>query len=125
MARKILIVDDEEPIRTSLAMLLEAWGFETMAVGGGRAAVKAFDSYHPEMVICDLQMHDGQGIEAIGEIRTRSNAVRIVAMSGGASNVLPGDPLEIAVHAGADAGIEKPFEASQLLSALGLNGSPA
>jgi DNA-binding NtrC family response regulator len=79
---KILIVDDEDMIRSLLAQALNEWGYDSFAVGNVLSAVAAYDSYQPSVVLLDINLPDGSGLDALREIKNRySDAVVIMVTS--------------------------------------------
>lgn len=60
---RILIVDDEEKIRTLLARLLELEGFEVIAVSNLKAAAKRLELEDIDVVVCDVKLPDGSGVD--------------------------------------------------------------
>jgi CheY-like chemotaxis protein len=63
MAGKILVVDDEEDVRTFLASVLEREGYEALVAADGVEAFEILDREHPALVILDLQMPNQTGTE--------------------------------------------------------------
>ncbi|MBA17423.1 MAG: hypothetical protein CMN73_13870 [Sphingomonas sp.] len=117
VSHKILVVDDEEPVRKSLTMLLSAYGYEVATAADGEEALETFARFRPALVLSDMVMVRGQGIEVILALRERNVDLPIVAMSGGA-RMQGDDALVVARRAGATASIEKPFEPDDLLELL-------
>ena len=80
----VLVVDDEESIRTTAALMLRKLGFETAPAADGRAAVEAFRA-EPDrftFVLMDLTMPHLDGEQAFTEMRLIRPAARVVLMSG-------------------------------------------
>ncbi len=117
VSHRILVVDDEEPVRKSLTMLLSAYGYEVATAADGEEALETFARFRPALVLSDMVMIRGQGIEVILALRERNVDLPIVAMSGGA-RMQGDDALVVARRAGATASIEKPFEPDDLLTLL-------
>jgi DNA-binding response OmpR family regulator len=115
----VLVVDDDEAVRSSLEMLLEAYGFQVVLARNGRQGLAAFRANAPDVdvVLIDLMMPVQDGLETIALIRREWPKVPIVAMSGGAG-IGNWDGLAVARRLGADHAIEKPFEAEELLAIL-------
>ena len=112
---RIHIVDDEEPVRQSLAFLLELSGF---SVTGWSSAAELLDGIadHPaDCLITDLRMPDMDGVELLRRLGERGDLPPAVVMTG------HGD-LQMAVAAmrnGATELIEKPFDEATVLAAIG------
>ena len=113
----VLVIDDDEAVRSSLEMLLEAYGFQTVLARDGRQGMAAFRANAPDVVLIDLMMPVQDGIETIGLMRHEWPRARIIAMSG-AAGIGDWRGLSAALKIGADHAIEKPFEADDLLAVL-------
>ena len=76
MAKKILVVDDEELITKSLLKLLDKEGYSTTVVRSGKEAIDKVKESNYDLIICDVRMPEMDGIDTIKEIRSyleRSN----------------------------------------------------
>lgn len=113
----VLVVDDDEAVRSSLEMLLEAYGYQVMLARDGRQGLAAFRANSPDIVLMDLMMPIQDGLETIALIRREWPKAYIIAMSGGAA-IGNWDGLAAARTLGTDHAIEKPFEADDLLALL-------
>lgn len=122
MAR-ILIVDDDEAIRTSLRKTLERAGHAVFGAMDGAAALRFLAANSVDVVITDLYMPDVDGIELIGRLRREGTVGRIIAVTGG-GQVAGQNLLNVAKVLGADITLAKPFTREQLLGAVGqvMNG---
>ena len=78
----ILIVEDEEPIRTSLAEILKVLGHRVRCAADGIAALVEINQEIPEILLSDLNMPGMSGFELLSAVRRRFPAIRVVAMSG-------------------------------------------
>jgi len=108
---KILVVDDEEILRTRLKNLLDLDGFETHLAKDGREGLIVFDAVNPDVAIVDVRMPVMDGLEVLKEIRGRSTHAEVIVLTGHGG-------IETAVQAmkdGAFVYIEKPVEYDQLL----------
>jgi CheY-like chemotaxis protein len=117
MPTHVLVIDDDNAIRLSLSILLEAKGYEVSLAADGAEGFAKFVAKRPDIVISDMIMPGHQGIQTIGEIRARAPDLPIIAMSGSVQGG-PTSFLKRALDAGADHCLEKPFEALQLLGLL-------
>ena len=68
---KVLVVDDEPPIRKLLRMGLGTQGYQTLDAADAKAALKLISS-KPDLVILDLGLPDMQGLELLRQIRARA-----------------------------------------------------
>jgi DNA-binding NtrC family response regulator len=116
MAR-ILVIDDDQEIRSLLRDILEPEGFEVADAPNGRVGIKLFKQHSYDLVITDMLMPEQEGIETIAELQEKSPSIRIVAMSGGGSR----GNLNVLVDAkrfGAAVTISKPFGPTEILDAV-------
>ena len=110
---KVLIVEDDRAICNFMRRVLEANGYESIAVGTGREAISMLTSHCPDVVILDLGLPDMDGMEVLEQLRTWS-LMPVVVVSART------DEREKvrALDAGADDYITKPFGTSELLARL-------
>lgn len=80
---RLLVVDDHEVVRQGLVSLLERRdGFQVVAQAGSAAeAVEAAHKFQPDLVVMDVRLPDGSGIEACREIRAEHPATRVVILT--------------------------------------------
>jgi CheY-like chemotaxis protein len=116
MAR-ILIIDDDEGMRGSLAHTLEKLGHEVSAAADGKAGVARAIESEPDLVITDLIMPEKEGLETIMDLRALHPRIRIIAMSGG-GRLSNEDYLHLAKRFGAKISLAKPFTREELKAAL-------
>jgi len=114
MAR-VLVIDDEEQVRTLIREVLEGAGHEVIEARNGREAMKLYEANPTCVVITDLVMPEQDGLETIREVRRRFPAVKIIAVSG-AQQKLNLDLLYVAEKLGALRTLEKPFEIRKLVA---------
>ena len=107
MAR-ILVVDDEEGIRTLIRNMLVREGHQVTTACDGVEALRVVDSQAVDLVITDLIMPEMEGVEMISELRRRFPAIKIIAMSGGGMGGAV-DYLRLAKALGAGQTLAKPF----------------
>ena len=69
MAKKILVVDDEELITKSLLKLLDKEGYSTTVVRSGKEAIDKVKESNYDLIICDVRMPEMDGIETIEQAR--------------------------------------------------------
>lgn len=105
MTQTILIVDDEKNIRDSLAMILEAEGYEVLTAGSGEVALDMVRQHVPELVILDVGLPKMDGLAVLGQIKSQNPSIEIVMISGHADV-----PTAVkAVREGAYDFLEKPL----------------
>lgn len=114
----ILIVDDEDAIRSIIRRILERDGHEVHDAEDGDAGVRMAREILPDIVITDLIMPEREGIETIQTLRSEFPELKILAISG-AGSFEEGGPLMDAELLGADASLPKPFLPGELLGIVG------
>jgi two-component system KDP operon response regulator KdpE len=110
---KVLVVDDERPIRKLLRMGLGTQGYEILDAPNGRTALELL-AKKPDLVILDLGLPDIQGLELLRMIRARLESIPIVVLS---SRDDEGGKVQ-ALDLGADDYITKPFAMDELLARI-------
>ncbi len=108
---KILVVDDEPPIRKLLRMGLGTQGYQTIDAADAKAAL-ALISTKPDLVILDLGLSDMQGLELLRQIRARQADLPIVVLSSRGDEAGKVEALDL----GADDYVTKPFGMEELLA---------
>jgi len=113
---KVLVVDDEQVIADTLAMILNQSGFDARAVYSGEKALELASTFAPDMLITDVIMADLNGIDAAIRIRSLLPQIKILLFSGQAATA---DLLEKARARGYEFEIlAKPVHPQDLLSRL-------
>jgi CheY-like chemotaxis protein len=117
MAR-ILVIDDEEPVRRLLTRILVADGHEVLEANNGREALEVHTKESVQLVITDIVMPEKDGLEVIMALRHDAPGLRIIAMSGG-GRFHQTEALLMAEPLGAVASLRKPFSIDELREAVG------
>jgi two-component system phosphate regulon response regulator PhoB len=106
--RTILIVDDEEPVRTILAQLMSDAGYETIEAVNGVQALTLVDGERPDLIISDIMMPLLSGIELCHRLKARADTqlIPIILMSAAGR--------KLGEETGADAFLLKPFDIDEL-----------
>jgi two-component system, OmpR family, KDP operon response regulator KdpE len=110
---KVLVVDDEPPIRKLLRMGLSTQGYEILEASNGKMSLELLEQ-KPDLVILDLGLPDMQGLELLRMMRSRNEAVPIVVLSSRGDEVGKVQALDL----GADDYITKPFGMDELLARM-------
>lgn len=110
---KVLVIDDEPPIRKLLRMGLSTQGYEILEASNGKTALEKL-SEDPALIILDLGLPDIQGHELLRTIRARNEAVPIVVLSSRGDEAGKVEALDL----GADDYLTKPFGMDELLARL-------
>lgn len=116
----VLIADDEENISTLVQICVTAVGHNAVSVASAREAKEMLAKQPFDLVITDILMPDGDGLDLITQLRTVQPAARILAMSGGGRYMEGDDCLKMARGLGAHAVVMKPFDRAQLMGSIEL-----
>lgn len=65
---KLLIIDDDDVVRASLAAYLEDSGFSVLQASNGLQGIQIFEQENPDLVVCDLRMPQMGGLELIRQV---------------------------------------------------------
>ncbi|WP_373387989.1 two-component system response regulator RssB [Pseudomonas alcaligenes] len=79
---KLLIIDDDEVVRASLAAYLEDSGFQVLQAGNGLQGLEVFEREQPDLIICDLRMPQIDGLELIRRISALNSEIPVIVVSG-------------------------------------------
>ena len=121
----ILIIDDGDEFRTLMREWLEEAGYNILEAPDGEKGLQLYRANPVPLAIVDIIMPQKEGIETIFELRNDFPDVKIIAISGG-GQLGPDSYLNLALAAGADRSLRKPFDGKTLLAAVNmLNLTPA
>lgn len=115
-----VVADDVVEIQQLVAQWLRDVGCVVTCVSTGREAVRVLRSTHVDIVVTDVLMPEGDGLEVISELRKAQASTRVLAISGGGNHLRADDCLKFARGLGAHGLLMKPFNRQQFLDALGL-----
>ena len=110
---KILVIDDEPPIRKLLRMGLTTQDYEVLEASNGKTGLEMLVQ-KPDLVILDLGLPDIQGLELLRTIRSRNEGVPIVVLSSRGDEAGKVQALDL----GADDYVTKPFGMDELLARM-------
>lgn len=108
---RVLVVEDEVPMGRLLRRNLEARAYGVSVVESGGAGLAQFATWHPDLILLDLNLPDMDGIDVIRAIREHSSTPIIVLSARGAER-----DRVAALDAGADDYLSKPFGIEELLA---------
>jgi len=111
MSYRVLVVDDEPSIRSSMKMILQHAGYEFAEASTGAQGLEKISSIEPDVVILDVKMPGMDGLDVLEALKSRGSVIPVIVISG------HGD-IETAVRAtklGAFNFIEKPFGEERVL----------
>ena len=77
----ILIIDDEEKLRGLLSRIIGLEGFEVVEAGTCKSGLKKIETYHIDVVLCDVKLPDGNGVDLVKEIKAQHPAIEIILMT--------------------------------------------
>jgi PAS domain S-box-containing protein len=107
----ILIVDDDQDLRMTLADILQVKGFAVVDASGGKTALQMLSQENPAVVLIDLRLPDMDGLELLQRIRQLSPGTECIVVTGYASQA----SAIRAVNLGAYSYVQKPYDVEQLL----------
>ena len=81
MQKRILIVDDDATIRTSLSDALAEWGAECRSADDGTTALSLLDNFAPQLILCDVRMPQMGGLALLQIIRERCPSISTILMT--------------------------------------------
>jgi len=110
---KVLVVDDEPPIRKLLRMGLSTQGYEILDAPNGRVALELV-AQKPDLIILDLGLPDIDGLELLRQMRQKNEGVPIVVLSSRGEEAAKVAALDL----GADDYVTKPFGMDELLARI-------
>jgi len=115
MAR-ILLIDDDDPLRELLAQALRQAGHTVVEAVDGRQGMELYRTTEIDLVVTDLIMPEQEGVETILALHHDRPKLPIIAISGGVSNSRL--YLDIAGKIGADRMLAKPFKSAELIELI-------
>ena len=111
---RILIVDDEKNIASSLKGILSAEGYDVSMTGDGMKALELIQKDPPDLVLLDIWLPGMDGIEVLKTLKTYSPGVEVLIMSGHGTI----DTAVKATKLGAQDFIEKPFSLDRITESI-------
>ena len=115
---RVLVVDDEPPIRKLLRLGLNAQGYQILEAPNGKTALELLGQ-NPDLVILDLGLPDTEGLDLLRTIRSRNESVPIVVLSSRGDEAGKVQALDL----GADDYVTKPFGVDELLARIRASSS--
>ena len=114
MGKKILVVDDEDALRTLVRHELEGNGFDAVEVSSGAEALTYLASNEVDVVILDIKMPEMGGMDVLQRIREDDLARKVIMLTGVGELKIARECLEL----GASDFMSKPFEMNNLLACI-------
>ncbi|MBI2606688.1 MAG: response regulator [Deltaproteobacteria bacterium] len=111
----LLVVDDEGDLREAIMSFLKRRGYRVLGAENGREALAILERGEPvDLVLTDVRMPNGDGIELLDRVKKRSHVTPVVILITGYADLT----IEEAFDRGADAVFSKPFDRKELLEAI-------
>ncbi|MBA3988297.1 phosphate regulon transcriptional regulator PhoB [Aliidiomarina maris] len=116
MARKILIVEDEAPIREMLAFVMEQHGYQPVEAGDFERGLAAITEPYPDMILLDWMLPGGSGVQLAKQIKSQEHTrhIPIIMLTARSEEEDKIRGLEV----GADDYITKPFSPKELMARM-------
>jgi len=116
MSRRVLIVDDEPNIVTSLEFLMRGDDYEVRVARNGEEALQLAESFRPDIVVLDVMMRQRSGFEVCQKIRENPilGDVKIIMLTAKGREVEKEKGLDL----GANAYVTKPFSTKELMNTV-------
>ena len=111
MVAKILVVDDEPPIREVVVAYLQKEGYDVFTAEDGPSGLRAARAFRPEVIVLDVMMPGMDGIELLSQLRRESNAY-VIMLTAKADET---DKI-VGLSVGADDYVTKPFSPRELVA---------
>lgn len=116
---KILVVEDDTDVRSSLIISFRMAGFETDEATDGDEAIRMIAEGRYDLVVTDLWMPKVDGIALLKHLAAHQADQKVIAISGGAPGRAPANfSVALAETYGADAVFHKPFDNDDLVDAV-------
>jgi len=112
--RSLLLLDDDQALRTRLGRALESRGFEVVTAASVAEATAALKDRAPAFAVLDMRLEDGNGLKVVEAVRERREDARIVMLTGYGAIAT----AVAAVKAGAVDYLSKPADADDVVKAL-------
>ena len=114
MRRRVLVVDDEADFLATYERLLRRQGYEVVTATSRATGLAALAVELPHLVISDLRLPDGDGLDVVRAARAARDPVPVIVITGYPSD----ESRRAALAAGATTFLAKPFAAAVLLAAI-------
>jgi CheY-like chemotaxis protein len=114
---RILLIDDDDSLRTMLRLKLTHLGHTVIEARNGKDGLRMFPLANVDLVITDIVMPEMEGLEFLMELKKGRPPVKIIAMSGG-GRVDASNYLDVAKRMGAAKVLAKPFSDEALIASI-------
>lgn len=79
--KRILVIDDEEKLRSLISRILKSEGFEVFEAGDCKTGLKKLEQYEIDAILCDVKLPDGNGVDLVLLLKAKKPFVEIVLMT--------------------------------------------
>ncbi|MFD0666668.1 response regulator transcription factor [Ramlibacter sp. MAHUQ-53] len=114
----ILLVEDEELLRSGIQEVLELQGFQVLVAGDGAEALDRMAGTRVDLVVTDLVMPNMDGVEFVRRVREDQPALPVIVVSGSSGSVATRLGIGSIDIPGATAAFPKPFSATDLVGRI-------
>lgn len=114
----IVVADDLREIQQLVSLWLGAEGHSVVCASGGNEVARLLKERPFDLVITDMLMPDGDGVEVLTTLKKMHPRTRVLAISGGGTYLRAHDVLTVARGFGANGVLTKPFNRVQLLASI-------
>ncbi len=116
MKQAVLLVDDEETIRTMLKMVLELTGFKVLEAADGIQAIEQVETHNPDIMVLDVMMPRMDGFAVCRQLRSKSETenLPIIMFSGKAQE----EAIREGMNAGATHYLVKPASPTEIIALI-------
>lgn len=113
---KILVVEDEDNIRTSIIDILEFENYDVLATRDGQEALEVINRFHPDLIVSDINMPRMNGFELLSALRSNptTNTIPCIFLTANTER----KDFRYGMSIGADDYVTKPFATEDLLTAI-------
>lgn len=115
--KRILVIDDDEKIRTVFSRFLGRYGYAVDCAADGKKGLDQLEAEPPDLVITDIMMPEADGLEVVLSMRGKHPDIPVIAISGGMHSA-PLDFLPMVKKFGAVKVFYKPVELEKLLEGI-------
>ena len=110
---KVLIVEDDEMLGDELRDVFVQWGFVAITVASVNAFWEQVEDFKPQLIVVDLTLPDGSGVDIIRDVRSKSD-IGIIVMSGRSDEI----ERVVCIETGADDYVVKPFSSREMVARI-------
>jgi CheY-like chemotaxis protein len=114
----VLLVEDVPVVRMTLLKFLERGGHTVTVCGGGGEAWSCLSKNRFDVVVTDLWMTNGDGLELIQRMRTNGDLTPVIAITGGDPRSPQSTSVDVALRIGANHSLSKPVTKAELLETI-------